>query len=188
MTAPLPSSTTDPVARRRQLRWWLAAAVGVLALAGALGVGYAIADTHHRHTADADARAMADRAASVMPFDLNATTHTFTKTDTGGVEQVVANDPGDQANITLIRQHLQHEADQFANGDFADPATIHGTNMPGLQELQAGAHRVQIHYEQIHSGARITYSSTDQVLVAALHAWFDAQNSDHHMPGMGMDH
>jgi hypothetical protein len=129
---------------------------------------------------------MADRAAAVMPFDLNATTHTFTKTDTGGVQEVEANDPADQANITLIRAHLQHEADQFAKGVYADPATIHGTNMPGLRELRAGADLVQIRYEQIPVGARITYSSTDRVLVAALHAWFDAQTSDHHMPGMGM--
>jgi hypothetical protein len=184
MTAPLPDSTTDPV-RTRRPRWWLAAAIGVLALAGTLGVGYALGS---RHTADDDAAAMVDRAASVMPFVLNATTHTFTKTDNGGVEQVVANDPSDQANIALIRQHLQHEADRFAKGDFSDPATIHGADMPGLRELQAGAQRLQVDCEQIPAGARITYRSTDPALVAALHSWFDAQNRDHHIPGMGMDH
>jgi hypothetical protein len=184
MTAPLPDSTTDPV-RTRRPRWWLAAAIGVLALAGTLGVGYALGS---HHTADDDAAAMVDRATSVMPFDVNATTHTFTKTDTGGVEQVVAKDAGDQANVALVRQHLQDEADRLAKGDFSDPATIHGADMPGLQELQAGAQRLRIDYEQIPAGARITYSSTDRGLVAALHSWFDAQNSDHHMPGMGMDH
>jgi hypothetical protein len=58
--------------------------------------------------------------------------------------------------------------------------------MPGLQELQAGAGRVQVRYEQVPTGARIIFSSTDAVLVAAVHTWFDAQNSDHHMPRMGM--
>jgi hypothetical protein len=180
-----PASTHDEGPGVRRPRWYVAAVAGVLALAGALVGGYAIAGAHHRHAA-ADAGAMADRAASVMPFDLNATTHTFTKTDTGGVEQVVANDPADQRNVFLIREHLLTEADRFAQGDYTDPAAIHGAAMPGLQELVAGAERVQVRYEQVPSGARITYSSADAVLVAALHAWFDAQNSDHHMPGMGM--
>jgi hypothetical protein len=123
-----------------------------------------------------------------MPFDLDATVHTFTKTDTGGVEQVVANAPDDQRNITSIWEHLSKEADKFAKGDYGDPATIHGANMPGLQQLQAGAVRVHVRYEQVTSGARITYSSTDPAMVTALHAWFDAQNHDHAMPGMGMGH
>jgi hypothetical protein len=128
---------------------------------------------------------MATRAAQVRPFDLNATTHTFIKNAAGGVEQVVAKDPGDQRNITLIRQHLQKEAGQFAKADYGDPAAIHGSAVPGLQELQAGAARVQIAYEQVPSGARITYSSSDPVMVVVLHAWFDAQTTDHAMPGMG---
>lgn len=132
--------------------------------------------------------AMADRAASIMPFNLNATTHTFTKTDNGGVQQVVANDQADQTDITLIRQHLQHEADEFAAGNYTDPATIHGSDMPGLHELQSNPQRVQVHYEEIPAGARITYSSTDPALIAALHSWFDAQTHDHNMPGMGMGH
>ena len=83
---------------------------------------------------------------------------------------------------------VEEQADQFAGGNYSDPSTIHGAAMPGLRELQAGADRVQVHYEEVPSGARITYSSSDRVMVAALHAWFDAQNSDHAMPGMGMAH
>lgn len=131
---------------------------------------------------------MASHAAQVMPFDLKATTHTFTKTPTGGIEEIVAKDSGDQRNITLIQQHLSKEAELFAQGNYGDPATIHGTSMPGLQELQAGAVRVQSHYEQLPSGAKITFTSTDGVLVAALHSWFDAQTMDHAMPGMGAGH
>jgi hypothetical protein len=36
---------------------------------------------------------MTARASQVMGFDLNATTHTFTKTTDDGAKQVVANDP-----------------------------------------------------------------------------------------------
>jgi hypothetical protein len=182
-----PTSATDsPHPGRSRRRWWLAGTFAALLVAAAGGLWYATAARHHH--AGSDEQAMAARAAQVMPFDLNATTHTFTKTTTGGVEQVLANNPGDQRNIGLIRQHLRKEVDQFIKGDYNDPATIHGTTMPGLQELQAGAARVQIQYEQVPSGAKITHSSADPVLVAALHAWFDAQNSDHVMPGMGAGH
>jgi hypothetical protein len=176
-------NTRSPKWRRRS---WLAAGVAALVLAA--GGGYTMATAGQHHSADSGQQATAARAAAVMPFDLNATVHTFTKTDTGGVEQVVANAPDDQRNITSIREHLSKEANQFAKGDYGDPATIHGTTMPGLQELQAGAARVDVRYEQVTSGARITYSSTDPALVTALHAWFDAQNHDHAMPGMGMGH
>jgi hypothetical protein len=168
---------------RRRLRRALAGLGAALALAGAAGAGYAL-NTHHPSSGTHDTD-MADRAAHVMPFDLDATTHTFTTDATGGVEVVVANRPNDQRNIALIRQHLRKEADRFAAGDFSDSATIHGTAMPGLRELQAGADRLHIRYQDVPAGARITYSSTDRVMVAALHSWFAAQNTDHSMPGMG---
>jgi len=84
----------------------------------------------------------------------------------------------------LIRSHLEFEAAEFRKGNFSDPARIHGMDMPGLQELEAGASRVDVRYEAIPAGARITYASDDPGLVAALHAWFDRQTTDHGMPGM----
>jgi hypothetical protein len=128
---------------------------------------------------------MTDRAAQVMPFDLTRTTHTFTKTDTGGVETVVVNDPSDERNLALIRSHLAQESAMFHTGNYSDPAKIHGMDMPGLKELEAGAARVDVAYADVANGAQITYSSTEPALVAALHSWFDRQISDHGMPGMG---
>lgn len=128
---------------------------------------------------------MVDRAGGVMPFDLTTTTHEFTKTDTGGVQEVVAADPDDTENITLIRTHLQHEVDAFRDGDFGDPASIHGENMAGLAELEARSAELEIVFEEIEAGGRITYSATDPELVDAIHAWFDHQNADHSLPGMG---
>jgi hypothetical protein len=51
--------------------------------------------------------------------------------------------------------------------------------MPGLAELRAGADRITITYQDIAAGGRITYSTDDPTLATALHAWFDAQVSDH---------
>jgi len=122
---------------------------------------------------------IAEAGAQVMPFDLEKTTHIFEKTETGGVQQVVADDPNDADQIVLIREHLAEEATAFQRGDLSDPADIHGEEMPGLKDLEAGANEIDIRYADLPDGARITYESDDPALVAALHAWFDAQTSDH---------
>lgn len=122
---------------------------------------------------------VAERGESVMPFDLERTTHQFTKSDTGGVQTVVADDPQDTAQITLIRQHLVAEVDRFRRGDFTDPARIHGTEMPGLDALRTHDGGITIDYSTVPDGGRVTYTTGDAELRDALHHWFDAQVSDH---------
>ncbi|MEU8378069.1 hypothetical protein [Streptosporangium sp. NPDC048865] len=122
---------------------------------------------------------IAARSRQVMPFDLERTTHRFTGTGTGGVQTVTAKEPADTRQVTLIREHLKEEAARFGQGDFGDPASIHGGRMPGLRELAAGHDRIDVRYTQVSAGARITYTTSDASLIKALHAWFDAQVSDH---------
>lgn len=122
---------------------------------------------------------VADRGSRVMSFDLDATTHVFEERADGGVQTVVADDPEDSAEIAEIRRHLRAEVEAFARGDFRDPAEVHGGRMPGLQELEAGADRLEIAYDDVPNGGRITYVARDEELVAALHTWFEAQVSDH---------
>jgi hypothetical protein len=122
---------------------------------------------------------VASRGAEVMPFDLNKTTHTFTKTDSGGVQLVTADDPTDQTQIDLIRQHLQTERANFATGDFSDPARIHGMDMPGVSELGAGYTRISVTYAELPTGAELSYATDDGQLIDAIHAWFDRQVMDH---------
>lgn len=116
-----------------------------------------------------------------MPFDLDATTHRFDERDDGLVQTVVADDEDDADQIRLIREHLAHEAERFAAGDLGDPASIHGTDMPGLAALEAGAAAgdVDVAYEPTAGGGRITYTSDDPALVGALHDWSSAQVTDH---------
>jgi len=130
---------------------------------------------------DADDRRseVAERGTSVMAFDLEKTMHVFRKLADGGAQTVVADDPGDASEVAVVRAHLRAEARAFARGDFGDPATIHGERMPGLAELEAGAERIEIGYEDASGGGVIRYSTSEPALVAALHAWFDAQVSDH---------
>ena len=49
--------------------------------------------------------AVAVRGAEVMPFDLEQTTHIFEKLDTGGRQQVIADDPVDSAEEFLCQTH-----------------------------------------------------------------------------------
>ena len=118
-------------------------------------------------------------AAGVMPFDVSKTVHIFRMTETGGVESVVARDPAAADQITLIRQHLQHEATSFQRGDYSDPAMLHGVAMPGLSELQSGASHIKVSYAPLPSGAEVRFETTDWHLVTALHRWFGAQLSEH---------
>jgi hypothetical protein len=123
---------------------------------------------------------VARRGADVMPFSLAATQHVFTKTAHGGVQRVVARDPRDAAQVRLVRRHLHEIQAQFRRGDFSGPAHIHGEDMPGLAELKAaGPGKVAIAYQDVRGGAELSYRTKDPSLVAALHAWFDAQLSDH---------
>jgi hypothetical protein len=151
--------------------------------AGALGIIAAIAVIGWIATrpSDGDDRLaeVATRGARVMPFDLERTTHRFEPRADGGVQTVVADDPDDSEQIDLIRLHLVDEAERFKVGDFGDPATIHGDEMPGLAELQEGVGRIEVIYEDSPAGARISYRTDDPALVQAIHDWFEAQLTDH---------
>lgn len=129
-----------------------------------------------------------ERGMHVMPFDLKLTQHIFTKTETGGVQQVVVRDSNDKHQIELIRQHLTKISGEFSHGDFSDPEKIHGKEMPGLATLRtAKPGQLQVVYKELSNGAEISYSSEDKALIDAIHRWFDAQLTDHGhdaMPGM----
>ncbi|GLU30921.1 aspartate carbamoyltransferase [Trinickia caryophylli] len=138
---------------------------------------------------------VARRGTDVMPFSLAATTHVFTKTTAGGIQQVVAKHR-DPKQVALIRKHLAEIAHRFSEGDFGAPERIHGKDMPGLASLRA-AHpgELEIRYRDLPNGGEIAYSTHNPRLVSALHEWFDAQLSDHghdamavHDPGMTHHH
>ena len=118
--------------------------------------------------------------ADVMPFSLNATMHVFTKTAEGGTQRVVAKSLTDTNQIRLVREHLHDIQAQFMKGDFSGPTHIHGNDMPGLAVLKtAKPDQISIRYQDTAGGAELTYQAADATVVAALHAWFDAQLSDH---------
>lgn len=121
-----------------------------------------------------------ERGSHVMPFDLEQTTHVFSKTDTGGIQQVIVKDPANTEQINLIRQHLTKISTEFQQGDFSNPVKIHGDSMAGLAELRkAKSGEISVVYKELPNGAEIDYSSDLPVLINAIHQFFDAQLSDH---------
>jgi hypothetical protein len=156
------------------------AGAGAALLAAGVGAGLALAGRGDDPAGPTGRQAeVAERGAEVMPFDLDRTTHVFTARPGGGVQVVTADDPDDAEQVRLVRAHLGEEAGAFAGGDFGDPASIHGADMPGLAALQAGADRIAVSYQDVPAGGQLTYTTSDPALVEALHAWFDAQVSDH---------
>jgi len=161
---------TTTAHRNRLIIAVLVASAAVIAVAAGLTSGFDSAGRQEQ---------VAERGVAVMPFDLDATTHTFEPTPDGGVQTVVADDPADHQQIDLVQQHLSEEAAAFTRGEFDDPAQIHGADMPGLRALEAGADRIDIGYDTRADGAVIRFTTDHPELVAALHDWFAAQTSDH---------
>lgn len=140
------------------------------------------ADMNHQTSVGQDVTTrqeeVAERGSEVMPFDLERTTHLFEKTVYSGLQQVLSDD-GDREQIALIQAHLQEETLRFQQGDFEDPAQIHGDEMPGLAVLRAEYGQVEVVYSPLTEGAQIVYQAKMPEVIAAIHAWFDAQLSDH---------
>lgn len=123
---------------------------------------------------------IAHRGAQIMPFNLEQTTHVFSKKEKGGLQQVVVKNLSNTEQIKLIQQHLGEIANKFKQGNFSDPSKLHGDNMPGLAALKkAKQGEITIIYSDLSDGAQIVYSSDQPRLISAIHQWFDAQLSDH---------
>lgn len=120
-----------------------------------------------------------DMSHTVMPFDMSKTKHVFSMTESGGVQRVVVRDKADKNQIGLVQQHLQHEAEAFQKGNFSDPAHLHGTTMPGLEDVKKGVEKIIVKYTPLPEGAQISFDTNDMHLVTAIHRWFGAQLSEH---------
>jgi hypothetical protein len=129
-----------------------------------------------------------ERGVRVMPFDLEKTLHIFDKTETGGVQRVIAKDAGDAQQIGLIRGHLADIAAGFRQGNFSKQRRIHGEDMPGLTELAGANGAVLFAYRELPNGAEIEYSAEQPALVDAIHRYFNAQLSDHARHAIAGDH
>jgi hypothetical protein len=120
------------------------------------------------------------RTQQVVPYALDQTQLTFTKTVHGGVQHVVVKSADNTRQIKLIQENLLKMANDFRNGDFSVTERIHGADMPGLTQLKmAETDDIKFEYKALPNGAQIHYSTEYPQYVQALHEWFDAQMSGH---------
>ncbi len=132
------------------------------------------------------------RMQQLIPFSLDQTLETFTKTVHGGIQHVVAKSADNTKQIKLIRSHLLKIANEFRKGNFSITEQIHGTDMPGLAQLKtAETDDIKFEYKALPDGAQIHYSTEYPEFVQALHLWFDAQIIEHgnkEIPGHSQHH
>ncbi len=102
-------------------------------------------------------------------FDPSAATDVVSKTSSGGVRRVVANESSDAKQIGLIRANLKSIADNFG------PASISDPTLGALRATPPGTLRAQ--YVEIRAGAEVRFYSADPQLVSTLQAWLDGQQS-----------
>jgi hypothetical protein len=126
-----------------------------------------------------DQQMIHEMGSQVMPFDLAKTQHIFEMTESGGIQQVIVRNQKDTDQLVLVREHLQHEAMRFSMGDYSDPTSLHGTDMPGIKDLEAGAAKIKVSYSELSNGAQLVFETADIHLITAIHRWFGAQLSDH---------
>lgn len=140
--------------------------------------------------ADSAFAAMQQRGRTVMGVDQYTSTHRFDDLPDGG-RIVLQRDSDDTAGTRIIRDHLRHEAQRFAAGDFSDPAMVHAQAVPGSAVMSA--RRAAIHYEfhELPRGGELRITTGDSAAIRAVHEFLAFQRGEHRagghaMPGMRM--
>jgi len=152
--------------------------IGVL-LVSLLGVGAFFINEQKNQDVSERQQMIHEQGMNVMPFDLDKTEHIFKKTETGGTQSVIVRNASDIEDLSLVRMHIQMEAQKFSQGNFSDPVGLHGESMPGLAVLDLNFSKMKVTYSEIENGAKIDFETTDSETINAIHSWFDAQVSDH---------
>jgi hypothetical protein len=120
------------------------------------------------------------RVQQAVPYALDQTLQTFSKTVHGGVLHVVAKSADNTRQIKLIQDYLLKMANDFRKGDFSETERMHGANMPGLAQLKmAETDDIKYEYKALANGAQIHFSTEYPQYDQALHEWLEAQMSDH---------
>jgi hypothetical protein len=137
----------------------------------AFGVAQQASDQQHT--------GVVQRGDHVMGFSHEKTTHHFRLTEDGGSIEAIANDSGDANSREEIRQHLQHIATLFSEGDFNAPMLIHARTPPGVPAMKKLRREIQYRVEDLPNGARVKVSSQNPKAVAAIHDFLRFQIQDH---------
>ena len=129
-------------------------------------------DTQHQQGVD-------KRGDQAMGFSHQMTTHHFLLTKDGGIIEVEADDANDKASRDAIRQHLDHIATLFKQGDFDIPMFIHAQTPPGAPTMKRLKDEITYSTQTTQKGAEVKIASANAEAVSAIHQFLKFQIKDH---------
>jgi len=104
-----------------------------------------------------------------MGFSHQMTTHHFVLTKDGGIIEVEADDPNDKTSRDAIRQHLDHIASLFKEGDFDIPMFIHAQALPGVPTMKRLKDEITYNTQASEKGAEVKIARANAEAVSAIH-------------------
>ncbi len=120
------------------------------------------------------------RAARVMGFDQERTTHHFSLFTDGGAIEVSVTDATDTKNREAIRSHLPHIAKMFGSGNFDAPMLVHDSaHVPGTRVMATRKDAIRYQYTETRREGRVNIVTTDRDALDAVHAFLKFQIADH---------
>ncbi len=120
------------------------------------------------------------RAAGVMGFDQERTTHHFLLFNDGGAIDVSVKRASDTKNLDAIRSHLPHIAQMFGSGNFDAPMLVHDSaNVPGTKAMAARKNAIRYEYADTPNGGRVNIITSDAEARDAVHAFLRFQIAEH---------
>ena len=119
------------------------------------------------------------RGDQAMGFSHQMTTHHFVLTKDGGVIEAEADDPNDTTSRDAIRQHFDHIASLFKQGDFDIPMFIHAQTPPGVSTMKRLKDEITYDAQPTEKGAEVKIVSANAEAVSAIHQFLRFQITDH---------
>ena len=120
------------------------------------------------------------RGDQAMGFSHEMTTHHFLLTKDGGVIEAEAGNPNDKASRDAIRQHMEHIAMMFSEGDFNAPMFIHAQTPPGVPTMKRLKDQITYHVQTTQQGAEVRITTANAEALEAVHQFLKFQIKDHH--------
>jgi hypothetical protein len=124
--------------------------------------------------------AMQRRGKTAMGVDQYSSVHRFDALRDGGRIEL-QRDRDDSVGTAAIRAHMREIARAFAAGDFATPAMVHLTAVPGTDVMRARRSAITYEPADLPRGAALRIRSSDPVAVAAIHRFLAFQRREHHV-------
>lgn len=110
----------------------------------------------------------APKAVPTTPFNAQNSNQVFQKNTSGGIHQILANDPKDKALVVAIRSYVEAEAARFGTGDYGS-----GPGAGYLNVIKPG--HLHVVYRQLLTGAAVDFIGDDGTTIDAIHKWLDAE-------------